>query len=161
MSLFVNSGQMPEIMIPHDDFETLMKLAAAGAGDDGPADDLLSELERATVADGPALPANVVRMGSTVSYNLDGGAPKTVRLVYPADADISTGAISVLTPIGAALVGLRPGQTIGFEARDGSEREIKVIAVFAGGNDEAASKDTSKVSTAASSFDDDPGPSAA
>lgn len=157
MSLFASTGQLPEILIPQDDFETLMKLASAGAGDDGPADDLLNELERATVADGGALPANIVRMGSTVSYSLDEGQPKTVRLVYPADADIASGAVSVLTPIGAALLGLRPGQKIGFEARDGSEREIKVIAVF-------AAQGTPKAPEPKTHFtpiSDDPGPSAA
>lgn len=161
MSLFASTGQLPEILIPQDDFETLMKLASAGAGDDGPADDLLNELERATVAEDGVLPASIVRMGSTVSYSLDGGQPKTVRLVYPAEADIASGAISVLTPIGAALLGLRPGQTIGFEARDGTEREIKVIAVFAGGNGDAAPKAAAAAPAPAPSFDDDPGPSAA
>ncbi|WP_116654262.1 nucleoside diphosphate kinase regulator [Pelagibacterium sediminicola] len=158
MSLFVLSGKMPEIFVPHDDFDVLMKLASAGAGDDGPADDLLSELERATVTEDTSIPANVVRMGSTVSYSLDGAQPKTVKLVYPADADISSGAISVLTPIGAALLGLKPGQTIGFEARDGSEREIRVIAVFAGNG--SAKPEATAHAAVVEPFDD-PGPSAA
>lgn len=157
MSLFALSGQMPEIFVPYDDFDILMKLASAGAGDDGPADDLLSELERATVAEDGSIPANIVRMRSTVSYSLDGAQPRTVRLVYPADADISSGAISVLTPIGAALLGLKPGQTIGFEARDGTEREIRVIAVFSGNG---LPKAPAPQPGGSMPFDD-PGPSAA
>ncbi len=157
MSLFASTGQLPAILVPQDDFEMLMKLASAGAGDDGPADDLLSELERATIASSSDIPADVIRMGSIVSYSLDGGQPKTVRLVYPADADISSGAISVLTPIGSALVGLRPGQTIGFEARDGTAREIRVIAVF---NAQAHAK-IMESSNFIASPSDDPGPSAA
>lgn len=158
MSLFALSGQMPKIFVPNDDFDILMKLASAGAGDDGPADDLLSELERATVAGDDGIPANVVRMGSTVSYSLDGAQPKTVRLVYPADADISSGAVSVLTPIGAALLGLKPGQTIGFEARDGTEREIRIIAVFSGNG--TVVKAPAPKPAPVPPFDD-PGPSAA
>jgi regulator of nucleoside diphosphate kinase len=157
MSLFAPSGQLPDIVVPRDDFETLMKLAASGAASDGPADDLLNELERATIADDQNLPANIVRMGSTVSYVIDRGQTRTVRLVYPVDADISNGSISVLTPVGAALIGLRPGQTIGFETHDGSKREIRVIAVFIG----ASGSGPATPNAHAPSSTDDPGPSAA
>ncbi|WP_332715493.1 nucleoside diphosphate kinase regulator [Pelagibacterium mangrovi] len=130
MSLFAPHGQLPAILVSQDDFELLSRLASAGRGET--AEDLMSELERATLAD--PIPADIVRMGSTVSYAINDEGPRTVRLVYPADADISSGAISVLTPIGTALLGLSPGQSIGWTARDGHERQLEVIAVS---NDDA------------------------
>ncbi|WP_325053327.1 GreA/GreB family elongation factor [Sinorhizobium meliloti] len=55
---------------------------------------------------------NVVRMGSTVEYETDTGGRRTVALVFPINADISEGKISILTPIGTALIGLSVGQSI-------------------------------------------------
>lgn len=74
---------------------------------------LLREAERARLRSADKIPANVVTMGSVVEFLDDSsGGPRTVTLVYPSDADISEGRISILTPIGAALIGLRSGQSI-------------------------------------------------
>lgn len=153
MSLFAPHGQLPAILVSQDDFELLNRLASAGHGET--AEDLLSELERATITD--PIPANIVRMGSTVSYVAHDEGTRTVRLVYPAEADISSGAISVLTPIGTALLGLHPGQTIGWTARDGHERQLKVIAVFNG----ASAAEGNAASSIPQPPSDDPGPFAA
>jgi len=77
----------------------------------------------------PKLGSSVVRMGSTVTYRPDNGAERTVQLVYPADADIAQGKISVLTPVGTALIGLDIGQSITWEARDGRKHVLTVLAV--------------------------------
>jgi regulator of nucleoside diphosphate kinase len=55
---------------------------------------------------------------------------RTVLLVYPADADIATARVSVLTPIGAALIGLRVGQSISFRTRDGRPQMLTVLRVL-------------------------------
>jgi regulator of nucleoside diphosphate kinase len=47
------------------------------------------------------------------------GADRTVELVYPRDADISAGRVSILTPVGAGVIGLRTGQSILWPDRDG------------------------------------------
>ncbi|MDP5278457.1 nucleoside diphosphate kinase regulator [Sphingomonas sp. DG1-23] len=74
---------------------------------------LLREAERARLHRAAHIPANVITMGSEVAFLDDNeNGPRTVTLVYPGDADISAGRISILTPVGAALIGLRSGQSI-------------------------------------------------
>lgn len=71
------------------------------------------ELERATVVDQHSTPPDVVTMNSEVVYeDLTTGTRRTVRLVFPNDADASRHWISVLAPIGSALLGLRVNQQI-------------------------------------------------
>jgi regulator of nucleoside diphosphate kinase len=68
-------------------------------------------------------------MGSTVEFRPDGGQPRRVTLVFPGDADISEGKISILTPVGTALIGLAPGQSIAWTARDGRRHRLTVLKV--------------------------------
>nr|WP_314262314.1 nucleoside diphosphate kinase regulator [uncultured Devosia sp.] len=119
----------PKITLCTTDHQTLVRLAMAGVGhtaDD--ADELLYELERATVVPESKLPLDVVRMGSLVSFRA-GDETKTVQLVYPKDADISQGKISVLTPVGAALIGLRAGQSITWRTRGDRRQALTVLLV--------------------------------
>ena len=69
-------------------------------------------------------------MGATVQF-LDevSGRRRTVELVYPQDADIAADRISVLTPIGAGLIGLSEGQTIAWPDRDGHTRLLRILEV--------------------------------
>ena len=59
----------------------------------------------------------------------DDGAAQTVTLVYPAEAEISDMKVSVLTPVGAALIGMVAGQSIAWTDRSERRRELTVIAV--------------------------------
>ncbi len=68
-------------------------------------------------------------MGSIVTFKPDTGDPKTVTLVFPGDADISQGNVSILTPIGTALMGLSAGQSIMWTARDGRQHQLLVLQV--------------------------------
>ena len=91
---------------------------------------LLKEIDRARVVRDGALPADVVGMGSRVRFRDEStGTERTVRLVYPHEADIAAGKVSILTPIGAGLIGLREGQSIRWEDRDGHPKVLQVIAV--------------------------------
>jgi regulator of nucleoside diphosphate kinase len=122
----------PKIVISEDDHRKLTALALAGSGHSSDeADDLLYEIERARVVPSTRLSQSVVRMGSRVTYRPDNGPGRTVELVYPADADIAQGKVSVLTPIGTALIGLDVGQSITWEARDGHKHVLTVLAVGA------------------------------
>jgi Transcription elongation factor len=79
---------------------------------------------------------NVVRMGSLVTYvDETTGRTRTVTLVYPDAADIDQNRISILTPIGAALIGLRPSQSITWPLPDGRVGSLKVVAVSNEAND--------------------------
>jgi regulator of nucleoside diphosphate kinase len=120
---------MPEIVVGNSDHARLTTLANA-ALDRVPdtAEELLSELDRAKVVADDSVPRNVVRMGSTVEYRSDNDR-KRVTLVFPQEADISSGKISVLTPVGTALIGLAEGESITWTARDGSSHELTIISV--------------------------------
>ncbi len=52
-----------------------------------------------------------------------------MRLVYPRDADFAGGRLSVLTPVGCALLGLREGESTAFVARDGTRKHLRVLTV--------------------------------
>lgn len=120
----------PQIVLGAVEHQHLMELATAGL-DRNPeiAEELLSELDRASVISDDAVPADVVRMGSRVRYRADGSAEREVTLVYPAEANIDEGKISVMTPVGTALIGLRSGQSIDWLTRDGRQQVLTVIEV--------------------------------
>jgi len=122
----------PQITIAHSEYAQLFALAAAGSAADMPsaADALLAEIERARVVPEGKLKPEVVRMGSRVHYRTDRDDLVDVTLVFPAHADISQGKVSVLTPIGAALIGLRTGQSITWQSRDGRKHVLTVLEVL-------------------------------
>ena len=91
---------------------------------------LLEELDRAATVPLAALPADVVTMRSRVVFvDRASGERHSVRLVYPGEADIARGRVSVLTPIGAALIGMRVGRTIDWPNRLGERRRLEIVAV--------------------------------
>ena len=68
-------------------------------------------------------------MGSTVTFTSDGADTRTVTLVFPGQANIEEGKVSILTPVGAALIGLSEGQSMSWTARDGREHALSVVSV--------------------------------
>jgi regulator of nucleoside diphosphate kinase len=126
----VGSESRPHILISATDQLRLTDMAMT-ALNRAPevAEELLSEIERATVVPAHAVPANVVQMGSTVEFTTEAGVNRRVTLVFPGQADIAAARISVVTPIGAALIGLSEGQSIAWSTRDGRERCLTVLAV--------------------------------
>lgn len=97
---------------------------------DTPASDSLdAELRRAKVVPQHEVPPDVVTMNSEVVYeDCATSARRTVQVVYPKDADASVGKISVLAPIGSALLGLRVGQAIDWTVPTGKKR-VKLVEV--------------------------------
>jgi len=93
------------------------------------AQELLDELERAQIVADKDVPKDVVRMGSTVTFKSDDGNTRTLKLVYPADESLDQHRISVMTPVGAALIGLGTGQSISWTARDGKHHRLTVTKV--------------------------------
>lgn len=120
--------EMPAIVVSAADQRRLTQLAldSLNRAPDVAAE-LLAEMERAQVMD--LVPASVVRMGSIVSFSDDEGRRREVTLVYPGKADIGAGRVSILTPIGTALIGLAEGQSIAWTTRDGRRRALTVISV--------------------------------
>ncbi|KKB08837.1 nucleoside diphosphate kinase regulator [Devosia chinhatensis] len=122
----------PAILIGKADHAKLHALGEAGL-DRNPAlaETLLTELDRAKVVADGKVPEDVVRMGSAVTYQTNSGQEQTVTLVYPAEADIDAGRISVMTPIGTALVGLKTGQSITWRDRADKRHKLTVLEVKA------------------------------
>ena len=120
----------PAIIVRESDYARLTGLALMGEGrkfDVG--EDLMDELDRASVVLDEQMASNVVHMGSTVTYETEQGQSRTVTLVYPGEADIEQAKVSILTPIGVALLGLSPGQSIDGTARDGHRHQLRVTRV--------------------------------
>ena len=91
---------------------------------------LLDEVDRAIVHPRAELPGDVVTLGSTVSYvDESTGTLRRVRLVLPAEADIEDGAVSILTQVGAGLIGLKAGQSIDWPCPDGRPRILRIVEV--------------------------------
>jgi regulator of nucleoside diphosphate kinase len=91
---------------------------------------LMQELDRAQTLPEAKIGADVVRMESHVTYSDEAsGQHRTVQLVYPGQANIEEGRISILTPIGAALIGLKTGQSIRWPDRSGKERALTIVEV--------------------------------
>lgn len=120
---------VPKIIVAEADHVRLTQLAN-GLLERRPelVESLLTELERARVVRNGAT-KGTVQMGSIVDYQIEGGLRRQVQLVYPIEADIERGKVSILTPIGSALLGLAAGQTIGFSSNDGRKQRLKVLSV--------------------------------
>jgi regulator of nucleoside diphosphate kinase len=120
----------PAIRMTRSDHERLSRLAETyAARNPEVADQLLAELDRARVVEDARIAADIVRMGSTLRFTTDAGEDRTVTLVFPGEADIAEGKVSILTPIGAALIGLTAGQSIDWTARDGRVHRLTVESV--------------------------------
>jgi len=84
---------------------------------------LQGELERARVVAPDQVPPDVVTMNSRVVLrDADSGDEITCTLVFPVDADMSKGAVSVLAPVGTAILGYREGDTIEWRVPSGQKR---------------------------------------
>ena len=120
----------PDIMLSAIDFERLDKLLSSLSDDTIGYDTLSQELERATLVAPEALPADVVSMNSTVRFRLANGKQSTLTLVYPKDLDQSGDKISILAPVGSALLGLKCGDTINWPLPSGEMSSITVEEVL-------------------------------
>ncbi|WP_411352317.1 nucleoside diphosphate kinase regulator [Leisingera aquaemixtae] len=124
-------ARRPKLIIA-DDCADKLEMLAEGAIRRNPelADRLLGELGRARIVPRAKLPANVVSIGREVTYRDEAtGQEKTVTPVYPEAADIAQGRISILTPIGVALIGLAEGASLHWHTRDGEKRVLTVLRV--------------------------------
>lgn len=91
---------------------------------------LLAELDRAELCEPGELPAQTVVMNSRIDFVDEAtGMRRTVQLVYPGDADIAVGRVSVLTPIGAGLIGMTAGYSIRWPDREGHDRLLRIESV--------------------------------
>ena len=130
----------PRIALPQEDLDRLSRLASAAThAMPDVAEYLEHELARARAIPANGSSAHVVKMGARAEYRDEKtGKVHTVTHVYPAESDIERGLVSVLTPIGAALLGLSEGQSIDWTSRIGESRRLTILSVS---NDPSAGRD--------------------
>lgn len=120
---------LPPIVVGGMEHHELNVLAMASPHHDALVSDaLFYELDRAEVVPDHEVEYGIIRMGSTVTYRTSNGSLHRVSLVYPAEADADTGKISVLSPVGAALIGLGRGQSIPLRDEDGRHTILTVVS---------------------------------
>lgn len=121
--------QRPPIVVAEDEHDRLIALALSALDRTPGAVDLFTELSRAkTVA---KLPEHVVGVGSVATFEYDGSNYRDYELVDPHRADIAQCRISVLTPVGAMLLGLSEGQSIEWVGPDKRHHKVAVEKVRA------------------------------
>lgn len=121
-----------KIVVRHDDADRLQRLldTSGKLRDAGTMAALREELDRAEIVDAGSVPADVVTMGATVRFvDEDSGQEQVATLTWPADADPVRARISILAPIGSALLGLRIGQSIAWPMPNGQTRRFRVTGV--------------------------------
>lgn len=117
----------PPITVTTEDMRYLSVLAQSGARH---AESLVREIDRANVIPVDQALPDLVRMGSLIRYRESAtGQVREVTLVYPHEIDEETNRMSVLTPVGVALIGLSVGQTIEFETPDRKKGSLTVVDV--------------------------------
>ncbi len=92
---------------------------------------LNDELDRALICAPADMPADVVTMNSQVRFrDLVSGEEHTRTLVFPAKLTDSTHQLSVMAPIGAALLGVKVGDTINWDLPGGNETRVEVLELL-------------------------------
>lgn len=120
----------PNIIISSLDAERLEKLIASLPKNAFPGkEELETELDRATVVDPKDVPPNVVTMNSTVKFMTESSSKEfCLTLVYPTDYDAG-GTISILAPVGSALLGLSEGDEIEWPKPGGGVLRVTIKEV--------------------------------
>lgn len=123
------STYQPPIRVTDKDMEKLSSLVEQiGTKEAG---QLSEELSRASVLPAKDIPRDVVTMNSKVRFlDVKTHEEMEITLVYPEDADASAGRISILAPVGMALLGLRCGQKINWPLPGGRARHMLVTTVL-------------------------------
>jgi regulator of nucleoside diphosphate kinase len=121
----------PNIILSTTDAERLERLLDSVDEADFPGKaDLESELSRAIVVDAKDIPPKVVTMRSTVRFRIESSSEeRCLTLVYPSDVDESGRTISILAPVGSALLGLSEGDEIDWPKPGGGTLRVRIEEV--------------------------------
>ncbi|MBB2960928.1 nucleoside diphosphate kinase regulator [Methylobacterium sp. R2-1] len=134
MSVPASLEERPPLIIPTTDLRSLREVVVAARPPHpraAVAAWLAEELDRATVVAPEAMPRRAVTMHARVAYRDDvTDQIGCVTLVYPGEEDAEAHAVSVLSPVGAALIGLSEGQSIRWRTPSGGLRGLTVLRVL-------------------------------
>lgn len=126
----MSTAQMPPIQITAPDFDRLERLLDSVKEQDSPGIQALRvEVERADIVEGEP-EGEFIAMGSTAKF-IEESSNRTyeLTLVYPHEADGSPEKVSILAPIGSALLGLSVGQTIAWPIQGGRTLQLRVLQI--------------------------------
>lgn len=124
-------NKKPELIISSLDADRLYDLMESlPAGSFADQKELEAELGRATIVEPKDMPSTVVTMNSTVNFIVESTQEEfTKTLVYPKNADASGDKISILAPVGSALLGLSQGDDIEWPKPSGGLIKVKIKAI--------------------------------
>lgn len=125
-------SEQPAIMISETDMDRIERLLESGTleGASG-VTELERELERAKVVPSAEMPPNVVTMNSTVRFReVVSSKPFELTLVYPRDVDPNGTTVSILAPVGSALLGLSEGDEIEWPRPAGGTLRVRIEAIL-------------------------------
>lgn len=123
---------LPPIVVAEEQFDALSDIAEGLTGVlPHVAGFLDRELNRARLLPLAHVPSDVVKVNSIVEFTLDtrGERVERLKLSYPAESTAGDGYVSIASPVGVALLGLREGQSIEWTSRYGERRSLKVLKV--------------------------------
>lgn len=124
-------SKRPEIILTSLDLDRLETILDALPAVTFPGKtELLAELGRADVVEPQDVPSDVVTMNSKVRFVLESGEEFCLTLVYPQDVNGSTERISILAPVGSALLGLSAGDQIEWPKPGGGVMKVRLVEII-------------------------------
>lgn len=122
----------PDILLSKTDVERLEKLIDSLPPDRTPGiQNLEQELERGTLADAREIPPSVVTMNSRVRFRVDSSNKEfCLTLVYPKDVKADGSTVSILAPVGSALLGLSEGDAIEWPTQNGKLQHVRIEEIL-------------------------------
>jgi regulator of nucleoside diphosphate kinase len=118
----------PQIIMTDKDYGRLSQLLEQENSEE--TEKLWDEISRAQIVSQTEVPSDVVTMNSLVRVkDIQSGKERDLIIVYPNQADVYLGKISILVPIGIALIGLRVGQSIDLVVPNGKTKRVQVTEV--------------------------------
>jgi regulator of nucleoside diphosphate kinase len=122
-------NQHSQLLLTDQDYERLALLVQHSESKSAAALD--EELARAQVVPQKEIPKDIVTMNSKIKFiDVNSDRESEITLVYPKDADVTKGQVSILAPVGIALIGLKKGQTIDWPMPNGQSRQLKVTGII-------------------------------
>jgi regulator of nucleoside diphosphate kinase len=123
------------IVLTENDYSRLKQLLAElsrqADGTQTELETLQEILDLARVVKADKVPANIVTMNSRVMFeDVRSGEKGTVTIVYPSDTDVPTRRISILSPVGTALLGEAQGAEVELPVPHGQTRRIRIVDVL-------------------------------
>ncbi len=122
----------PKVILSELDAERLEKLLSTLPANAVPGkSELEAEIARADIVDPKDMPPNVVTMNSKVKFRISSSDDEfSLTLVYPKDVDESGGTISILAPVGSALLGLSQGDEIEWPRPAGGVMKVRIEEIL-------------------------------